>query len=110
MNRGYATKESRVLYPTELGEIINDIMNEHFTDIVDADFTARMENDLDRVEDGELEWKNIVREFYPSMAEKISEAEEKIGDIEIKDEKNRLAGNVPGIIRAAPGEMGAAKA
>jgi DNA topoisomerase-1 len=86
MNRGYITKESRVLYPTELGEIINEIMNEHFTDIVDADFTARMEGDLDRVEDGDMEWKNIVREFYPPLAEKIVEAEEKIGDIEVKDE------------------------
>ncbi|MCL2224586.1 MAG: type I DNA topoisomerase [Defluviitaleaceae bacterium] len=86
MNRGYITKESRVLYPTELGEIINDIMNEHFTDIVDADFTARMEGDLDLIELGEMEWKNIVRTFYPPLAEKIVEAEEKIGDIEVKDE------------------------
>jgi len=90
MNRGYITKESRVLYPTELGEIINDIMNEHFTDIVNADFTARMENDLDRVEDGEIEWKNIVRDFYPPLAEKIAEAEEKIGDIEVKDEVTEI--------------------
>ncbi|MCL1885008.1 MAG: type I DNA topoisomerase [Defluviitaleaceae bacterium] len=90
MNRGYMTKENRVLYPTELGEIINDIMNEHFTDIVDAEFTARMENDLDRVELGEMEWKNIVRDFYPPLAEKIAEAEEKIGDIEVKDQETDI--------------------
>ena len=90
MNRGYITKESRVLYPTELGEIINEIMNEHFTDIVDADFTARMEGDLDRVELGEIEWKNIVRDFYPPLAEKIAEAEEKIGDIEVKDQETDI--------------------
>jgi DNA topoisomerase-1 len=87
MNRGYITKENRVLYSTELGEIINEIMNEHFTDIINADFTARMENDLDRIELGEMNWKKIVREFYPPLAEKIIEAEEKIGDIEVKDQE-----------------------
>ncbi|MCL2048192.1 MAG: type I DNA topoisomerase [Defluviitaleaceae bacterium] len=90
MNRGYTTKENRIIYPTELGEIVNDIMSEHFTDIVDADFTARMENDLDRIEDGEMEWKNILREFYPPFAEKIIEAEEKIGDVEVKDQETDI--------------------
>ncbi|MCL2199559.1 MAG: type I DNA topoisomerase [Defluviitaleaceae bacterium] len=90
MNRGYITKENRVLYPTDLGDIINEIMNEHFTNIVDADFTARMESDLDRVELGELEWKNIVRDFYPPFAEKITVAEEKIGDIEVKDQETDI--------------------
>ncbi|MCL1843154.1 MAG: type I DNA topoisomerase [Defluviitaleaceae bacterium] len=87
MNRSYVTKESRVLYPTELGDIINEIMNEHFTDIVNADFTARMESDLDSIELGETEWKTIIRDFYPPLAEKIAEAEEKIGEIEVKDQE-----------------------
>jgi len=90
MNRGYLTKENRVLYPTELGEIVNEIMNDYFEDIVNADFTARLEDDLDRVELGEVEWKNIVRGFYPPLAEKISEAEELIGDIEVKDQETDI--------------------
>jgi len=90
MNRGYLTKENRVLYPTELGEIINEIMNDYFEDIVNAGFTARMEDDLDRVELGEVEWKNIVRGFYPPLAVKIQEAEEKIGDIEVKDQETDI--------------------
>jgi len=90
MNRYYVTKENKVLYPTELGEIINEIMNDYFEDIVDADFTARMEDDLDRVELGELEWKHIVRGFYPPLAEKIQEAEEQIGEIEVKDEETDI--------------------
>jgi DNA topoisomerase-1 len=90
LGRGYITKETRILYPTELGEIINEIMTEHFSSIVDTDFTARMEGDLDRVEDGEMEWKNIVRDFYPPLAEKIIEAEEKIGDIEVKDQETDI--------------------
>ena len=85
--RGYVTKENRVLFPTELGEIVNEIMTAHFEDIVDADFTAKMEDDLDRVEHGELEWKEIVRKFYPPLAKKVERAEEIIGKIEIKDEE-----------------------
>jgi len=88
MNRYYVTKENKVLYPTELGEIVNEIMNDYFKDIVNADFTARMEDDLDRVELGELEWKHIVRDFYPPFEEKIQEAEEQIGEIEVKDQES----------------------
>ena len=87
MYRGYVTKENRVLYPTELGEIVNEIMIAHFEDIACADFTAKMEDDLDRVEHGELEWKEIVRKFYPPLAQKVEKAEEVIGKIEIKDEE-----------------------
>jgi len=90
MYRGYVTKENKVLYPTELGEIVNEIMVEHFDDIIDVEFTARMENALDSVELGEEEWKNILREFYPPFAEKIVDAEEKIGDIEVKDEETDI--------------------
>jgi len=90
MNRFYVTKENKVLYPTELGEIVNEIMTDYFQDIVDADFTARMEDDLDRVEHGELEWKHIVRGFYPPLEVKIQAAEEQIGEIEVKDEETDI--------------------
>jgi len=90
MNRGYVTKENKVLYPTELGEIVNEIMEEYFDNIVDVDFTAHMEDALDNVEHGEEDWKNILRKFYPPFAEKIHEAEEKIGHIEVKDEETDI--------------------
>ena len=86
LHRGYLTKENKVLYPTDLGEIVNEIMTDYFDDIVDTEFTARMESELDQVETGEREWKTILREFYPKLAEKITAAEDLIGDIEIKDE------------------------
>ncbi|MCL2398104.1 MAG: type I DNA topoisomerase [Defluviitaleaceae bacterium] len=88
MARYYVTKENKVLHPTELGEIVNEIMADYFKNIVDVDFTARMEDDLDRVELGEVEWKNIVRDFYPPFEEKIAAAEEQIGEIEVKDEES----------------------
>ena len=86
LHRGYVTKESKVLFPTELGEIVNEIMTDYFSDIVDTEFTAHMEDELDRVELGEMEWKKIIRGFYPNLAEKIASAEEQIGEIEVKDE------------------------
>lgn len=90
VSRGYITRENKVFYPTELGEIVNEIMSANFEDIVDIDFTARMEDDLDKVELGEVEWKDIVRRFYPPLAARIKEAEEKIGEIEVKDEETDI--------------------
>ncbi len=84
--RGYISREAKILYPTELGEIVNDIMKANFEDIVDIGFTAKMEDDLDKVEDGDLQWKEILRQFYSPFEEKIKLADEKIGNIEIKDE------------------------
>ena len=84
--RGYVVRSKKVLMPTELGMIVNEIMCENFKDIVDADFTANMENNLDKVEDGDLEWKKLISDFYGPFDNILKEAEEKIGDIEIKDE------------------------
>ncbi len=86
-NRGYVTKEAKVFYSTELGEIVNKIMKENFSEIVDVDFTAKMEKDLDKVSEGELEWKEILRQFYTPFNETVVLAEEKIGEIEVADEE-----------------------
>lgn len=84
--RNYVVKEQKNLYPTELGEIINDIMKEYFSDIVDIDFTAHMEDVLDKVEDGNYEWKKIIRDFYPDFMKEVANMQEKLDKIEIKDE------------------------
>ena len=84
--RNYMIKDNKVFYVTELGEIINNIMEQNFEDIVDVDFTAKMESDLDRVEVGDIEWKEILRGFYPHFATKVELAEEQIGDIVVEDE------------------------
>lgn len=86
-NRNYVTKENKVLYPTELGEIVNEIIKSNFQDIVNIDFTAKMEEDLDKVEEGTIEWKEVIRRFYPSFAETLATAYEKIEHVEIEDEK-----------------------
>ncbi|NLP46293.1 MAG: type I DNA topoisomerase [Epulopiscium sp.] len=87
LQRGYVVKEERNLYPTELGEIVNEIMTTYFKDIVDVDFTAQLEERLDQVEEGEVLWKTVLRDFYPSFYKTLKIAEEKIGKIEIKDEE-----------------------
>ena len=85
VNRGYAVKENKVIYPTELGEIVIDILKSYFKDIVDVDFTANMEEQLDEVERGEIPWKKVIREFYPNFSETLKTAEEEIGNIDIEE-------------------------
>ena len=84
--RNYVVKEAKMIYPTELGEVVNDIMKEYFPDIVDIDFTAHMEEQLDMVEEGKEEWKQILRDFYPDFHKSLDDACEKLSKIEIKDE------------------------
>ena len=84
--RGYVMREKKQLYPTELGVMITDVMKENFTDIVDIAFTADMEERLDKVEEGELGWREVIGDFYGPFAKTLAEAEEKIEKIEIKDE------------------------
>ena len=84
--RGYVARDGKAIYPTELGFVVTDVMKEHFDDIVDVDFTANMENEIEDVANGDVEWKKIIRAFYEPFAKTLAEAEEKIGDIEIKDE------------------------
>ncbi len=86
--RNYVTKEKKAICSTELGEIVNDIMKNYFPEIVNIRFTAEMEAELDRVEDGSDEWKNVIREFYPMFKEQLDNAMEKLEKIEIKDEES----------------------
>ena len=83
LSRGYVIKDKKLLMPTELGKIVNDIMKKHFKDIVDAEFTAQMENELDAVADGNKEWKDVLIDFYSSFKGVLKEAEESIGDVEL---------------------------
>ena len=62
--RNYVVRENKRLIPTETGLLVNDLLIEHFPEVVDVGFTARMEEDLDRIASGELPWVKVVREFY----------------------------------------------
>ena len=86
LDRRYIEKEKKLLYPTELGRIVDNIMKDNFEDIVDVEFTAQMEEKLDGIAEGEAEWKEVLGEFYEPFKENLEEVEEKIGKIELKDE------------------------
>lgn len=86
ISRGYVVRSKKSLVPTDLGMIVNNIMCEHFKKIVDVKFTASMEEDLDKVEEGNLNWKVLLSDFYGPFSATLKEAEDKIGHVEIKDE------------------------
>lgn len=85
VSRGYVQRSKRQLIPTELGFVTTDIMKQNFKDIVDEDFTAHMESELDDVEAGELDWVAVLRQFYPEFEHDLEEAHKNIEKIEIKD-------------------------
>ncbi len=88
--RRYVVKENKNLYITELGEVVNNIMKQAFSSIVDVNFTANLESLLDRVEDGSVPWKTVVRNFYPDLDAAVAHAEESLEEIKIEDEKTDI--------------------
>ena len=88
IGRRYVIKEKKNLYVTELGEAVNNVMKTAFAVIVDTAFTANMESLLDAVEEGTVEWKTIIRNFYPDLDEMVKEAEKKLEKIKIADEES----------------------
>ncbi len=86
LSRGYVEREARTLFPTELGQIVNDLMMEYFPDIMDYQFTADMEEKLDSVEDGKIEWRKILEDFYGPFSKYLDHADKSIEKIEVEDE------------------------
>ena len=84
--RRYVVKENKNLYVTELGEIVNSIMKESFPTIVDEHFTANMESLLGKVEEGAINWKTVVSNFYPDLKEAVDIAEKDLEKVKIEDE------------------------
>ena len=84
--RGYVMREKKQLFPTELGVMITDMMKEYFSDIVDIAFTAGMEEQLDDVEAGKRQWREVISEFYGPFEKTLEHAEQSIEKVEIKDE------------------------
>ncbi|SES74812.1 DNA topoisomerase I [Oceanobacillus limi] len=84
--RGYVTLDHKRFVPTELGIIVIDSLKEFFPEIIDVDFTVKMESDLDAIEDGKVEWVNLLDEFYQDFKVRLEKAEKEMEKIEIKDE------------------------
>ncbi len=86
--RGYVVRNKKQLMPTELGMVTLDLLKNNFSDIVDIDFTAEMETKLDLVDEGQLDWKDILRDFYPDFEKDLEAAHKNIEKINIKDEES----------------------
>ena len=90
LNRGYVEKQGTSLHPTELGMIVTDILDVNFQKFIDVDFTVQMESKLDEIEEGDIEWKRVVSEFYKPLEEAIKEANEKIEKINMDEETDEI--------------------
>lgn len=88
--RRYVVKENKNLYITELGEAVNSIMKTAFQVIVDSSFTANLESLLDMVEEGKVNWKTVIRNFYPDLNEAVEHAEQNLEKINIEDESTDI--------------------
>lgn len=86
LQRGYVLREKRRLEPTEIGELVNDLIVDHFPDIVDLGFTAKMEEDLDRIAMGTIPWVEVVREFYEPFSEDLEKAKESMPEVKAEPE------------------------
>ena len=90
ISRGYVSREKKRLYPTELGIMVTSMMEQYFSQIVDTEFTAIMEEKLDAVEEGQQDWRQILREFYPGFESTLALAEKEIEKVEVKDEVSNV--------------------
>ncbi len=86
LSRGYVAREKKRLFPTELGKMVTAMMLEYFAPIVDDEFTASLEDKLDAVEEGKVEWRSILEEFYPPFEMMLTIAEEQVEKVEVQDE------------------------
>ena len=86
LKRGYVTLDNKRFVPTEIGEIVHEVMVEFFPDIINVEFTARLEKELDYIEDGKMTWKELIEDFYQEFEIHLRLAEKEMEKIEIKDE------------------------
>ena len=87
LKRHYVERANKQFVPTELGFIVVDLLKENFNNIIEVEFTAGLEEDLDLIEDGQMDWRKVIREFYQPFAQDLEKAQQLIEKVEIKDEE-----------------------
>ena len=93
LDREYVIKDGKNLKPTPLGEVVNGLMVDKFKNIINIEFTANMEEELDQIEHGEIQWKEIIARFYETFAADLAQAE-----IDLKDERLKVPEEVTDVI------------
>ena len=91
LERRYIEKNQKQLSPTELGRIVNKLLVENFTDVINIEFTAKIENEFDEIADGKEEWKKMIREFYGPFAVELEKVEKELEHVELVDEVSDVA-------------------
>ena len=86
IERRYIEQDKKQLVPTQLGEVVNTLLTENFTDIIDVTFTARVEDEFDEVAEGKEEWKQILREFYPPFEKELEKVDKELEHVKLEDE------------------------
>ena len=86
LERRYIEKEQKQLVPTELGKIVNKILTENFTDVINVEFTAKIENEFDEIAEGKEQWKQMIREFYGPFEKELEKVEKELEHVELVDE------------------------
>ncbi|MDO5708000.1 MAG: type I DNA topoisomerase [Andreesenia angusta] len=87
LSRNYVYLEKKAFVPTELGMVVTELLEEYFKDILNKEFTAYLEKQLDEVASGDVEWKQTIRDFYKDFSKDLAHAEEEMKDVELKDEE-----------------------
>ncbi len=86
LERRYIEKEQKQLVPTELGRVVNKLLTENFTDVINVEFTAKIENEFDEIAEGNEEWKKMLREFYGPFEKELARVEKELEHVELKEE------------------------
>ena len=86
LERRYIEKVQKQLMPTELGKIVNKLLTENFSDIINVEFTAKIENEFDEIAEGKEEWKKMIREFYGPFEKELEKVEKELEHVELVDE------------------------
>ncbi|HKL10593.1 MAG TPA: type I DNA topoisomerase [Clostridia bacterium] len=90
ISRGYVRREKKILYPTELGVMINELMENHFKSIVNIDFTANLEAEFDKIESNEMPWRKVVGDFYEPFSKTLKEADDAIEKVDLTEETDEI--------------------
>ncbi len=90
IDRRYIEKEQKQLVPTELGKVVNKLLIENFTDIINVEFTADIENQFDKIAEGNEAWKQVIREFYAPFKEELEKANKELEHVQLQDEVSNV--------------------
>ena len=86
LERHYIEKEQKQLIPTELGKIVNKLLTENFTDVINVEFTAKIEEEFDSIAEGKQEWKQVIRDFYAPFEKQVEKVEKELEHVELVEE------------------------